>query len=165
MDNEVVRLGALREDTVPFSRVFWKEPPFGLPAVPEMEDADHPGLSFDPRSSSAHLAQRTDVLVVREHVMLAQPEPDPEKVRQPHHDRLASVDVPGSWVVSGNVPDDGFVKECRDPREVTGTQGVGGLPVGRCVRMLWVHCATVRVCRFDHPSITTTVDPTTLRRR
>ena len=51
------------------------------------------------------------MLVVPEHVVLPQPEPDLGQPSQPDKKILAACNVPGSRVVARNVPDDFLVDE------------------------------------------------------
>ena len=70
-------------DAVPCGRVVRVEPPLGLPAIAEVEDAHDAGL--DPHSvpARAHVAQRAHVVVVAEDVVLAQGEPERAEPREP----------------------------------------------------------------------------------
>src|SRR5687767_4555713 len=99
-------LGArLAKDAVPSDRVLGKEPAFQLPPISVVEDADHPRLDIDAVPASAHVAQRTDVLVVAKHVVLCHPEPVIAQPGQERHDCRAPADVTGPRVATGNVPD------------------------------------------------------------
>ena len=127
------------EDPIPCGGVLRKEPAFELPPIAEVEDAHDARLDVDPSSSSAHVAERADMLVVPEHVVLPQPEPDLGQPSQPHKKILAASNVPGSRVVARNVPDDILVDEGLDTWEVSGAKCIGGSPVRGRVRVLFVH--------------------------
>src|ERR1700730_577478 len=95
----------LREDLIPDGRVLWIEPALELPSLAVVEDAHHARLHIDTGTPRAHGAQRADMLVVAEDVVLGEPEAPCPSFGEPRHESLTSPNLTRHGVRSGHVPD------------------------------------------------------------
>ena len=106
-----------------------------------MEDADDRRLYVDSSASCAHDAQRAHVLVVAEHVMLPEPEPQSSRSAQPRYERIPAPYVPCHRVVTWNVPDDIRIDEGFKRGLIVRPERVRGPTICAGVRVLAAHVA------------------------
>jgi hypothetical protein len=95
----------LREDLIPGSGVLWIEPAFELLSVTVVEDAHHARLHINTATSRAHEAQRTDMLVVAEYIVLGEPEARCLQPAEPRDELITPSKLPRHRVRTRDVPD------------------------------------------------------------
>ena len=82
-----------QKEFAPIQRVAGVEPALDLAAVLIVENADYTTLHINARSPCAHQAKGAHVLVVAEHIVLAEPESLCSHLGEPHKER-----IPGPWM-------------------------------------------------------------------
>jgi hypothetical protein len=98
--------GSGREDRVPGSDVVGVDPALDHSSVPVSEDADESSLYVRPVTTDADRADRADMVVAGEDVVLDEPGADPYELREPSEDGVEPVNRPRHVVSAGNVPYD-----------------------------------------------------------
>src|SRR4029077_20849415 len=107
------------EDAVPRDGVVRIEPSLGLPSITVVEDAHDASLDLQVFPACADVAQRAHVVVVGEHVVLADGEPERAELREQLEQLIATYPVAGQRVISGQMPHRVLGDQRGDDLEVT----------------------------------------------
>jgi hypothetical protein len=127
------------EDRVPGGGVVGVQPALELSSVVVPEDADDSGLHVHAVTAGAHRADRADVKIACEDVVLDEPEADVPELREPSEKCFAPFDCARHVVLAGDVPHHIWRNQGLDQIEVAGAEGVGGSSVGDRVGMVLRH--------------------------
>jgi hypothetical protein len=103
------------------------------------EDADDPGLHVVADAADAHRADRADVEIACEYVVLDEPEAEVPEPCEPAQKRFAPLDPACHLVLARDVPYHLRGDHGLDQIEVTSAKGVSGSFVGDGVRMFLRH--------------------------
>jgi hypothetical protein len=115
------------------------KPPLLLATFPKVHDAHYAHADTNPIPDGRHVAQRHNVVIGAEDVVLLQREGalrDLVKTLEPPEQCFASADLASQRVGAGDVPDHLNIYQSGEGFRVTRAERVRSLPVRDCVRVL-----------------------------
>lgn len=124
------------EDLVPRVWVFGIEPALELLPIAVVKDAHHPRPHVDTTTLRAHDAQRADMLIVAEDIMLDEPEALRPQPAEPCDEVVTAPYCSGHWVSTRDVPDNVDGNEGGECEGIVRPKRVGGSAIRERVWML-----------------------------
>jgi hypothetical protein len=115
------------------------EPALELLSAAVVEDAHHAGLNLDASTPCAHDAERADVLVVAEDVVLGEPKAVCSQLAEPRHDLVSTLKVSRHRACTGEVPNHIGGEKASQGVRIGRPEGFCRAAICEGVRMLTAH--------------------------